>query len=243
MQSGRASLTATCNATRMSKPLRHDLALIHDSLIEGKLPHNLSWSDTVEMIGQLGEVQPHGHDEFVFIVGKERAFFKHPHKHELGTEEVSRLRHFLRQAAPVALDETFRQLSRLIVVIDHHAAHVYQHQEDQHPDAETTVHPYDPHGFHHHLIHRKEANYKGERIPEEVEFYEQVAELLLSADEIVLIGHGTGKSSAIEYLATYLESHHPSVSRNVRAVESADLSTITEPQIEALAKRYMVKVV
>lgn len=227
----------------MSNQLRHDLALIHKSLIEGKLPHNLSWSDTVEMIGQLGEVQPHGHDEFVFLIGTERAFFKHPHTHELGTEEVSRLRRFLRKATPVAPSETFSQPSRMVVVIDHHAAHVYQHRQDGQPDAETTIRPYDPHGFHHHLIHRKEADYKGERIPEEVEFYEDVAKLLVSADEIVLIGHGTGKSSAVEYLATYLESHYPDVSKQVRATETADLSAMTEPQMQALAESHLIHVV
>jgi hypothetical protein len=49
---------------------------------------NLSWSDTVELIAQLGEVEPHGKDVFVFVVGTQRAFFK-PHTHDLGVEEVA----------------------------------------------------------------------------------------------------------------------------------------------------------
>jgi len=40
---------------------------------------------------------------------------------------------------------------------------------------ERKVQPYDPYNFHHHLIHRKEAHYRGERVPEEDSFYEEIA--------------------------------------------------------------------
>ena len=40
---------------------------VHNS--GGKLPHNLSWSEAVELVEHLGEVQPHGDDEFVFRDG------------------------------------------------------------------------------------------------------------------------------------------------------------------------------
>jgi hypothetical protein len=41
------------------------------------------------------------------------------------------------------------------------------------------VRSYDPFGFQHHLIHKKEAHYKGERVPEEKTFYEEVAQDLV----------------------------------------------------------------
>jgi hypothetical protein len=56
----------------------------------------------------------------------QRAFFKRPHTHDLGVEDVSRLRKFLKEAGPGAHVEEPTQPSRMIVVIDHHAAHVYQ---------------------------------------------------------------------------------------------------------------------
>jgi hypothetical protein len=74
------------------------LESLYQNLLKGKLPHNLSWSEAVELVEHLGEVQPHGDDEFVFSVGGQRAFFKKPHTHDLGVEEVSRLRKFLRDA-------------------------------------------------------------------------------------------------------------------------------------------------
>ncbi len=221
----------------MSTLLRHDHQALLDSLLNGKLPRNLPWADVVDLISKIGEVQPHGSDEFVFIVGAQRGFFKKPSSHDLDVEEVSRLRKFLKEAeinpgtpAPPA--------GRLVVVIDHHAAHVYEKNNGA-PDSEKNITPYDPHGFQHHLIHRKEAHYRGERAPEEQSFYEQVAKAIVHASEIVLIGHGTGNSSAADYLAEYLKTHHPETFKKIVARKTADLSALTEPQLMALAGEHL----
>jgi hypothetical protein len=223
------------------------LESLYQNLLNGKLPHNLSWSEAVELVAHLGEVQPHGDDEFVFRVGGQRAFFKRPNTHDLGVEEVSRLRKFLKEAGPSGRKpdsqvEEPAQPSRMIVVIDHHAAHVYRDLGGSRPGNEHKVQPYDPFNFHHHLIHRKEAHYRGERVPEEDSFYEEVARDITPAGEIVLIGHATGKSNAAEFLKEYLKTRHPDISRRVVTTESADLSAVTEPEIEALAKRHMTAV-
>jgi hypothetical protein len=90
------------------------------------------------------------------------------------------------------------------------------------------------------LIHRKEAHYQGGRVPEETSFYEDVSKSLVPASEIVLIGHGRGKSSAVDFLMEYLKKHYPEVSRHVTAIETADLSALTDPEVEAIAKGHMI---
>lgn len=216
------------------------LESLHQNLLNGKLPHNLSWSEAVELVEHLGEVQSHGNDEFLFRVGNQRAFFKRPHSHDLELEEVSRLRKLLKEAGPTSQAKETTQPSRMIVVIDHHAAHVYQDFGGSRPADDRKVRPYDPFHFHHHLIHRKEAHYCGERVPEEDSFYEEVAKDVTPANEIVLIGHATGTSNAAKFLDEYLKTHHPDISRRVIAMESADLSALTEPEIEALARRHII---
>ena len=218
------------------------LESLHHNLLNGKLPHNLSWSEAVELVEHVGVVQPHGEDEFEFRVGRQRAFFKRPHTHDLGLEEVSRLRKLLKEAGEGPQAEAPARPSRMIVVIDHHAARVYQDFGGSRLADERKVQPYDPHYFHHHLIHRKEAHYRGERVPEEDSFYEEIASDLTPANEIVLIGHATGKSSAADFLKAYLKNHHPDTSRRIIGTESADLSALTEPELEALAKRHMIAV-
>ena len=222
--------------------MRKHLESLYQNLVNGKLPHNLSWSDAVELVEDLGEVEAHGNDEFVFRVGSQRVFFKRPHTHDLGLEEVSRLRKFLKEAGPGPQVEEPAIPGRTIVVIDHHAAHVYRDFGGSRPAGEQKVQPYDPFHFHHHLIHRKEAHYRGERVPEEDSFYEEVTKDITPAGEIVLIGHAIGKSNAGDFLKEYLKTHHPDVSRRVIATESVDLSALTEPEVEALARRHMIPV-
>ncbi len=232
-----------CDARGMVEPIPHKLELLQQSLMSGKLPRNLGWDETLELIGHLGQVQSHGTDEFTFSVGTQRAFFKKPHGHELGVEEVARLRSFLRSAGSAFEGVVPSQPCRMVVVIDHHGAHVYQDFNHAKPDRGTTVHPHDPFGFHHHLLHRKEAHYKGEHVPEDESFYNEIAGQLAPADEIVLIGHGTGKSSAVNFLAAYLEQHHHAIALRVIGIEAADLSALTGPELETIAKRHMIAIV
>ena len=81
----------------MKMHLRHKDEMILDSLLTGKLPHNLSWSDVVELIGKLGKVEPHGGAEVAFVVGSQRAFFRRPSTDSLEVGEISRLRKLLRE--------------------------------------------------------------------------------------------------------------------------------------------------
>ena len=55
------------------------LESLYRNLLNGKLPHNLSWAEAVELVEHLGAVQPHGNDEFVFVVNDQNVFFKKPH--------------------------------------------------------------------------------------------------------------------------------------------------------------------
>jgi hypothetical protein len=223
----------------MNEHIRHDHEELLASLTGGKLPRNLTWSAVVDLIRQIGEVQPHGNDEFAFVVGSQRGFFKRPSTHNLEVEEISRLRKFLKEAGVLGKPAQAHQNGRMVVVIDHHAAHIYHDLGGSQPEDEETVKPYDPFGFHHHLIHRKEAHYKGDHVPEEDAYYEEIATDLVHAEAIILIGHATGKSSALDYLSEYLKGHHPETFKRIIATETADLSSLTEPQIEAIAKKHI----
>jgi hypothetical protein len=227
----------------MSGHVHHKLAMLHQSLLHGKLPRSLHWSDVVDLIGHLGQVQEHGGDEFAFVVGTQREVFRRPHTPEIGVEEVSRLRKLLKAAGSESPAHKFVQPCRMVVVIDHHAAHIFRDTGETGAQDAVTVTPYDPHRFHHHLIHRKEAHYAGDRVPEETSFYEEVAAALVPANEIVLVGSGTGKSSAVSVLEEYLKKHHVDLSRRIKATEIVDLSAVTEPEVEAMAKRHMITVV
>lgn len=223
----------------MNQPMRHDHKELLGSLVDGKLPRNLSWKSVIDLIGDIGEVQPHGNDEFVFAVGSQRCFFKRPGGHNLEVDETSRLRRFLKEAGALGMSAKASKTGWMVVVIDHHIAHIYHYLGDGQSQDEVTVKPYDPFGFHHHLIHRKEAHYRGERVPEEDSYYEEIAMDVVHAEAIILIGHGTGKSSAVGFLTEYLKAHRPEQFQRIVAIETADLSALTEPQFEEIAKKHI----
>jgi len=225
-----------CDTECMSAHLRHDHQELLEHLIGGKLPRDLSWSSVVDLIGQIGKVEAHGNDEFRFEVGSKRELFKRGSGHNLDTEEISRLRKFLREAGLPGKPATYPH-GRMVVVIDHSVARIYHDSGGSVPQDEVSVKPYDPFGFQRHLIHRKEAHYKGERVPEESSFYEEIVQDLVHAEAIILIGHGTGTSNAADFLSAYLKSHHPETFQRIIAAEAVDLSALTEPEIEAIAKR------
>jgi hypothetical protein len=81
------------------------------------------------------------------------------------------------------------------------------------------------------------------KVPEETSFYEEIGKDLALANEIVLIGHGTGKSNAAEFLMNCLNTHYSEVGRRARGTENADLSPLIESEIEAIAKKYKVGIV
>jgi hypothetical protein len=219
--------------------MRRDHKELLESLVAGKLPRNLSWSSVIDLIGHIGEAQPHGNDEFAFVVGSQRSLFKRPSGHNLAVEEIFRLRRFLKGVGAIGMPAKTYKSGRMVVVIDHHVAHIYHVLSNGRSEGEINVKPYDPFGFHHHLIHRKEAHYKGDRVPEEDSYYEEIAMELVHAEEIILVGHGTGKSSAAGFLAEYLKSHRPEEFQRIVATVTADLSALTEPQIEEIAKKHI----
>jgi hypothetical protein len=232
-------LTRRWDAGWVNTHIRHDHEELLENLVGGKLPRNLSWSAVVDLIGKIGEVQEHGNDQFVFVVGAQRGFFKRPSTHNLEVEEISSLRKLLKGAGVLGRQAKEHQSGRMVVVIDHHAAHIFHDLGGSMPENEVTVKPYDPFGFQHHLVHRKEAHYIGDHVPEETSFYEEIAEKLVHASAIILIGHAKGKSSAVDVLTEYLKTHHPETFDRIIATENADLSALTEAEIEAIAKKHI----
>jgi hypothetical protein len=70
------------------------------------LPRNLHWSDALELIRHIGQVEARGHDEFAFVVGTRRELFKRSRAPQFAVEEVSRFGTFLRNAGSDSARET-----------------------------------------------------------------------------------------------------------------------------------------
>jgi len=73
------------------------------------------------------------------------------------------------------------------------------------------------------------------------EYFESIAQALASAEEILIISHGKGKSNSFLMLVQYFEKMHPDLAKKVLGNIEANIPTLTEPEILALAREWYDK--
>ena len=123
----------------------------------------------------------------------------------------------------------------LLVVIDHHEAKVYRTEVVG--AVPERIAPYDPHGHGRHL-HSAHEWTDGKSQPERKSYYEAVAKTLRGAEQVLVFGSGTGKSSAMEQLLADLKAHHPDVAAKVIGSVVVDAHHTTEDQLLARAREF-----
>ena len=124
---------------------------------------------------------------------------------------------------------------KLLVVIDHHEARVYRTRV--HEAIPVRIVPYDPHGYgndQHSALEWAE----GKRLSGRKSFYEAIAKTLLGAEQILLFGSGTGRTSAMEKLLADLKDHHPDMAKKVIGSVIVDAHHATGGQLLAKAKDF-----
>jgi hypothetical protein len=213
-----------------------------DAIFHHPVPHNLSWMDTLHLLTHLGSAEEKADGKYSLTIGGQHLIFHKPHSKHLDSRQITDLRHYLASAGispqnPHGMGPaTESNNADVVVSIDHHGAKLYRIDLPSTQGGET-VKPYDPHHFLHHLHHREELRERGQRAPEDLTFYDRIAEALRDANRIVLLSHGKGESDAAQILAERLEKQHPNV--YARIVRRADVNTsaMTEPEIIAYARQ------
>jgi hypothetical protein len=230
-----------------------------DAIYQHPLSHNLEWSDVVALFEKLGTVDQKHHNDITFGIAGEHHRVRKPHGKDLTADDVMAFRHMLtragwalpekselkhealgapgatsRPATPVAADAA---RPALLAVVEHHETRIYHLNIDAADVADHVILPYDPHHFLHHLTHKDESAERGQRAPESHVFYEEIAQALLPAGRIVLVGHGKGHSNAAHHLAEYLREHHHETFLKIVSETIADSSSLTVPQLLVLGRR------
>ena len=127
----------------------------------------------------------------------------------------------------------------MLVVIDHQEAMVYR--TEVHGSTPVSIAPYDPHGYRKHL-HSAHEWTDGKRQPERKGFYEAIAKTLQGAEQVLLFGSGTGRSSAMEMLISDLKAHHSDVADKIIGSVVVDAHHTTENQLLAKARDFYAEV-
>jgi hypothetical protein len=164
------------------------------------------------------------------------ATFRAP-KHNTATsvDTVLAVRHFLETSTSTPDPRSTPQSLQLLVVIDHQEARIFR--TESHGTIPQQLVPYDPHGFRRHL--RSEVpETAGKRTPERKSFYENIVASLRDADEILIFGTGTGKSSAMDHLVAELNKEHGDIAPKVIGTVVVDEHHLSEPQLLAQAREF-----
>ena len=68
------------------------------------------------------------------------------------------------------------------------------------------------------------------------EYFEEIVHAIAHASEMLIIGHGRGKASAMVHFVQYLERKHPDLARKVVDAIDTNFNAMTEPEILAVAR-------
>ncbi len=246
MKTLHADLQATAASADRGATLTGSNRRTLEAIFRHPLAHNLEWSDVVALIGKIGDVEHKPNNEFVFTIDGEHHSMRQPHHKDIDGSELMLVRQFLAKVGWTNATSAHRApqqqpaSSDLLVVIDHHEARIYAVDLSSQDISAQSIKPYDPHHFLHHLAHKDQSREQGQRAPEDIHFYEQIAQALKSASRVVVVGHGTGKSNAAKHLTEYLQTHDRETSTRVVGPLEADLSSITPPQLLETARLALV---
>lgn len=153
--------------------LNQQHARVLREIFEHPVARNLEWPDVLSLMEHLGNVQQRHDGKYQIQIGTAQTIVERPQHKDVELTELLRLRTFLKEAGleatgsqPAPGQSDISSGSRAVVAVDHHQARFFEFGSDGvHLVERDHLKPLDPHGFERHLEHRKEADYKGERVP------------------------------------------------------------------------------
>ncbi len=124
-----------------------------------------------------------------------------------------------------------------IAAVDFHSTRIYALDSPDHSAPERVVAD-DPRKRFHNVYHHH-GNVDGTYLDDSDVYWHTLAEALVPATAIVLLGHGTGKANASHHLVTYLEKHRRDVADRSVADVRADIDDLTDEQVLRLGQHIM----
>jgi len=220
----------------MKSKMTHSQQSTYDAVFQHPIARNLDWHDVHAMLGAISESSqdPNGNVRFT---RNGQTLFLHParEKDVTDVDELMKIRHFLQNSKTMTEAKAESESLQLLVVLDHRQAKVYR--TERRGAVPERIAPYDPHGYDKHL-HYVQDDSNGQRKPERRSFYEAIIKTLRGADQILLFGHGSGASSAMETLLSDLKDRHPQLAGCVVGSIVVDDQHLTENQLLAKAREF-----
>lgn len=95
----------------------------------------------------------------------------------------------------------------------------------------------DDKGKHHHV--RQAQHHKGHGVdPDEKVFFESITTAIRPANEVLVMGHGSGKSNAAHNFINFLKEKHQDVAKKIVAELDIDIERMSENEVLAQARKW-----
>lgn len=219
----------------MKPDLRGPNQVTYDAVFQHPVARNLEWREVRAMLVALADVVEQDSDVLKVTRNGRTLVLNRPYRKGMGDiEELMKVRHFL-ERSDAAPKQPEAEGVNLLVVIDHRLARIYR--ADLQGSVPQRITPYDPGGFGRHL-HDVQDHADGQRKPERKSFYEAIAKTLRGADKILVLGSGTGASSAMRQLLVELGRHHRDVAGCIVGSMVVNEQHLTENQLLAKARGF-----
>ncbi len=125
----------------------------------------------------------------------------------------------------------------VVAAVTHTDTRIWATDADRGDKPEVVARPSEEH-VHHHVRSEHKTTHGHETHHFEHSYLESVAQTLKPAEQILLIGHGKGKSNSMLKLIQHLERLHPKTAEKVVAALDINVPALTEPQILAAAREW-----
>jgi len=206
-----------------------------EQIFQHPASHNLEWHDVITLVEHVGTVEESGNGHVTFKVeGVSKLFHRSQEKDVSDIQQVLDLRHFFESPGIDshpnidAQESQFESHLQLVVVINRQETLVFRSEGKS--STPEHLYPYDPHGLLHHLNHTDGPDISS-REPENITYYQEIAKSIAGAHEVLLMGNGTGGSSAMTHLRDYLNVHDPQIAKTIVGAVTMDLEALTEGQL------------
>jgi hypothetical protein len=206
----------------------------YNAVFQHPVARNLYWRDLRSLLNALAVVKEGESGMLKITRNGHNLIVQRPRKNIAQVQELMDIRRFLEESAAVQVEPMAKPI-QLLVVIDHREARIYK--TELHGSVPHRITPYDPHGTGRHL-HRVENDSNGQRKPEIKSFYEAVAKTLRDTGDILMFGHGTGASSAMNQLLAALEHDHIDIHQRIVGTIVLDDQHLSDNQILARAREF-----
>ena len=203
----------------------------YEAIFRHPTAHNLRWDAVQGLFRNLGRVEEEKNGTLTFTRNGRNITVPAPSTKDVeSTEDVIKLRDFLRVSSNLPGAAT--PSSDWLVVINHHEVRIYRSLAAGSAPAVLLPHPKDEHFRQ--AAHAAEFT-RGKEVPDPNSFFAPVAAALKGAGKILIFGTGTGKSSEMDQLHSWLKVHHSDLARRVVGTVVIDEHHLSEGQIIAQA--------